>query len=171
MVKSPLRYPGEKSRAVKIIAPLILRFDEFREPFLCGGSIFIYMKQKYPNKKYRINDIYSDLYYFWKHTQQNPGILIKLIQKYKDEFKNGNLHKNFDHETFAKKLRDISHKWLITYDNSEYIKKLFSFAYIKEWNLTYGMRNVKKNGDQNGKELFISNYPIIDRNKKLFPEY
>ncbi len=89
MVKSPLRYPGGKSRAVKTIAPLIPQFDEFREPFLGGGSVFIYMKQKYPNKKYWINDIYSNLYYFWKYTRQNPDILIKLIQKYKDEFNDG----------------------------------------------------------------------------------
>jgi DNA adenine methylase len=26
------------------------------------------------------------------------------------------------------------------------------------WNLTYGMRNVTDSSDQNGKELFISNY-------------
>ena len=26
------------------------------------------------------------------------------------------------------------------------------------WDLTYGMRNVTKNSNQNGKEIFISNY-------------
>jgi DNA adenine methylase len=42
MIKSPLRYPGGKSRAVKLISALIPEFDEFREPFLGGGSVFIY---------------------------------------------------------------------------------------------------------------------------------
>lgn len=60
--------------------------------------------------------------------------------------KNGNLHKLFDHERFAETLKKTNHKWLITYDNSKYIKELFSFANISEWNLTYGMRNVKKMG-------------------------
>lgn len=32
MIKSPLRYPGGKSRAVKIISPIIPEFKEFREP-------------------------------------------------------------------------------------------------------------------------------------------
>ena len=82
--------------------------------------------------------------------------------------KNGKLHKSFDHEKFAQILKDVSHKWLITYDDSEYIRDLFSFAYIKEWYLTYGMRNVGKNSNQNGKELFISNYPIIE--KKVYIE-
>jgi len=51
-VKSPLRYPGGKSRALKHILPIIPKFDEFREPFLGGGSVFLALKQKYPNKKY-----------------------------------------------------------------------------------------------------------------------
>ncbi|MDR3286117.1 MAG: DNA adenine methylase [Prevotellaceae bacterium] len=51
MIKSPLRYPGSKSRAVETIAKLRPNFDEFREPFLGGGSVFISAKQRYPNKK------------------------------------------------------------------------------------------------------------------------
>ena len=72
--------------------------------------------------------------------------------------RNGHLHKLFDHIEFARVMKQCQHKWLITYDDSEYIKKLFSFAYINTWSLTYGMKNINKNSDQNGKELFISNY-------------
>jgi DNA adenine methylase len=72
--------------------------------------------------------------------------------------KNGNLHKLFDHVRFAENMKNCQHKWLITYDDSEYIRNLFSFANIIPWNLTYGMRNITKNSDQTGKELFISNY-------------
>ncbi len=66
MIKSPLRYPGGKSRAVKIIAPIIPDFGEYREPFLGGGSIFIYAKQCYPDKKFWVNDLYLELYKFWE---------------------------------------------------------------------------------------------------------
>lgn len=62
MIKSPLRYPGGKSRSVERIASLIPQFDEFREPFVGGGSVFIHLKQKFPNKKYWINDIYPALF-------------------------------------------------------------------------------------------------------------
>ncbi|HDQ00321.1 MAG TPA: DNA adenine methylase, partial [bacterium] len=74
--------------------------------------------------------------------------------------KNGNLHKIFDHERFASTMKKSEHKWLITYDDSKYIRELFSFANIKNWNLTYGMRNVTENSNQLGKELFIANYDI-----------
>ena len=72
--------------------------------------------------------------------------------------KNGNLHKYFDHKRLSNILKNTHHKWLITYDNSKYIRNIYSFANIQEWNLTYGMRNINKNRTQKEKELFISNY-------------
>jgi DNA adenine methylase len=85
--------------------------------------------------------------------------------------KNGNLHKSFDHKRFAKTMKLCPHKWLITYDDSEYIRDLFSFANIQNWNLTYGMRNITENSNQNGKELFIANFPItIKKQINLFNE-
>jgi len=279
MIKSPLRYPGGKSRAVKLIASLAPDFDEYREPFLGGGSVFVYLKQKYPDKKYWINDIYTNLFLFWKQTQNNVDELVKQIQQWKNNFingkelhrylishidrfdelkkaaaffvfnritfsgtsesggfsnaafkrrftqssiervkvlssildntlitnfdyqkllqadgkdvfifldppyysttksalygKNGNLHKSFDHEKFAELLKETKYKWLITYDDSVYIRNLFSFAYITDWNLTYGMRNVGNNGNQKGKELFVSNYSLRNQNniqQNLFDE-
>jgi DNA adenine methylase len=74
--------------------------------------------------------------------------------------KNGKLHKGFDHERFAKVMKNCNHKWLITYDNSDYIKDLFNFANIVEWNLMYGMRNIIQSSDQLGKEIFITNFEI-----------
>jgi len=263
MIKSPLRYPGGKNRAVKIISKLVPQFDEFREPFVGGGSVFVYLKQKFPQKKFWINDIYTNLFHFWQECQNNIEMIIAQINEWKDGYKegkelhkylleninefnnikkasaffvfnritfsgttesggfsnaafhkrfttssiervrdlakilpetkitnsdyqeviendgqnvfifldppyfsatksalygkNGNLHKQFDHERFASVIRITKHKWLITYDDSEYIRNLFSFANIISWNLTYGMRNVNKNSNQVGKELFISN--------------
>jgi DNA adenine methylase len=72
--------------------------------------------------------------------------------------KNGNLHKGFDHIRFAETIKNCKHNWLITYDDSEFIRDLFSSCYIIEWDLTYGMRNITDSSNQIGKELFISNY-------------
>jgi DNA adenine methylase len=72
--------------------------------------------------------------------------------------KNGNLHKSFDHERFAAAMKNCRHKWLITYDDCDYIRDLFSFAKITLWESVYGMRNVNENSDQKGREIFISNY-------------
>ena len=82
--------------------------------------------------------------------------------------KRGKLHKTFDHERFAQNLKNCNHKWLITYDNSPYIRDLFSFAEINTWSLMYGMRNITATSNQKGEELFISNYPISEKlNAKL----
>lgn len=269
MIKSPLRYPGGKSRAVKLISNLLPEFDEFREPFLGGGSVFIYVKQQFPSKKYWVNDLYFELYKFWKMSQKDVNALIDQIYEWKNRFpvgkelykflnenmdgfndmemaaaffiynritfsgtslsggfsdgafkgrftessiqrlnefaqvingskitnfdyeellnkdgenvfifldppyysatksalygKNGNMHKSFDHERFAENMRNCKHNWLITYDDSTFIKDLFSFANIIPWTLTYGMRNINEDSDQNGKEIFISNYLTIDK--------
>jgi len=65
----------------------------------------------------------------------------------------------------------IKHKWLITYDDCPFIRSLYSFANIKEWNLTYGMRNVGKNVNQKGNEIFISNFSLSNNTETLFNEY
>ncbi len=274
MIKSPLRYPGGKNRAVKIIAPLLPKFDEFREPFLGGGSVFIYAKQRFPNKIFWVNDLYFELFKFWEIAQKDIQSLTKKVYEWRKQFpigkelhkylnknldnfsdlerataffiynritfsgtslsggysekaftgrftessiqrlqpfaevingskitnqdykelvlkkgedvfifldppyysatksalygKNGNLHKSFNHIEFAETMKKCSHKWLITYDDSDYIRNLFSFANIMSWNLTYGMRNVTEYSDQKGKELFISNYlECLPQSKQL----
>lgn len=274
MIKSPLRYPGGKSRAIKLIAKLVPEFDEYREPFLGGGSLFLYLKQRFPNKIFWINDLYFELFKFWEVAQKDVNTLIDKIYEWKNKFpigkdlhiflntnldgfndveiaaaffiynritfsgtslsggfsehaftgrftessiqrlrpfskilkgatitnldyeelikvkgenvfifldppyysatksalygKNGNLHKSFDHIRFAELMRDCKHKWLITYDDSKYIRDLFSYANIISWDLTYGMRNVTEDSNQKGKELFISNYLKCFPNNQQF---
>jgi DNA adenine methylase len=58
-------------------------------------------------------------------------------------------------KTFAQDMKKCRHKWLITLDNTDKIKELFSFAYIYEWELRYGMNNYKQDKAGIGKELFI----------------
>ena len=72
--------------------------------------------------------------------------------------KNGQLHKGFDHERLSEELRECKHRWLMTYDDCEYIRNLYKDFNIKEFELMYGMRNVRKSADMKGNELFISNY-------------
>lgn len=279
MIKSPLRYPGGKSRAIDLISTLIPDYEEYREPFVGGGSLFIYLKQKYPNRNYWINDLYVPLYKFWKMCQKNIDSVIKQIWEWKRNYnegkelhkyltenissfndiekasaffvfnritfsgtsesggfseqafkgrfttssiervkhlksiltsteitnldyqevieakgnnvfifldppyysatksalygKNGTLHKSFDHFRFAEVMKKCKHNWLITYDDSPFIRELFSFAYQNSWDLKYGMRNVTATSNQNGKELFISNFleKLPSENQlKLFAE-
>lgn len=259
MIKSPLRYPGGKSRIAKLIVQNFPEFDEYREPFVGGGSVFIETKQQLPNKKFWINDAYFELFKFWQQSQVDVGNLIERVSNLKTKFKDGkelykhlkintldyasaffifnritfsgttlsggysesafqgrftnssvkrlkplqkllenveitnldyeslvhadgekvflyldppyfsaknsklygkkgNLHSNFNPEHFAEVMKSCKHKFLITLDDCEYIRELFSFAKITPIQFAYGMRNVSGNSSQIGRELIIKNY-------------
>lgn len=104
IIKSPLRYPGGKSKAVKRIVPLIIEFDEYREPMVGGASVFFALKQKYPNKKYWINDINKDVCAFWKACQKQPEELITTINKFRSMFVKGQRPKNAEGKQLYKYL-------------------------------------------------------------------
>ncbi|MDJ1183348.1 DNA adenine methylase [Roseofilum casamattae] len=79
-IKSPLRYPGGKSRAIQqIIQHFPSDFSEYREPFVGGGSLFIYLKQQYPELSIWINDLNPELYFFWHVAQTNLSTLVADI--------------------------------------------------------------------------------------------
>ena len=83
--------------------------------------------------------------------------------------KNGDLHVSFDHKRFAENMKRCKHLWMITYDDSDEIRKLFGFANIYEWELQYGMNNYKRKKASKGKELLITNYDVEKvGNGKLF---
>lgn len=90
LTKTPLRYPGGKSRAIDKMKFLLPKnFEEYREPFVGGGSFFIYLKQKYPKLKIWINDLNPELFYFWKYAQIDSEKLAQEIFKVKKETKDG----------------------------------------------------------------------------------
>ena len=71
-LKTPLRYPGGKSRACIKMDPYfpdLRNYDEFREPFLGGGSVAIHITKKYPNLDIWVNDLYEPLVNFWQQLQ------------------------------------------------------------------------------------------------------
>jgi len=270
MKKSPLRYPGGKSRAVKFLKEFIPPFSECREPFFGGGSLSFFLSQKFSDKKFSASDLNYELFCFWTQLQINHKKIIQGVQQIFNECKknnsknngkklfrliierrnnnlseleraidfyilnritfsgvvdsggfsqesfegrftqssidrlsetqviinnirffcedysylinkkgknvfifldppyyaatksklygkNGILHTGFNHENLFLSLKNCNHNWLITYDNSDYIKNLYKNFYQLEWTLQYGMTNsvsVNKN------ELLIANYDL-----------
>tara|TARA_B100000131_G_C18123999_1_gene613983 strand:+ start:164 stop:1027 length:864 start_codon:yes stop_codon:yes gene_type:complete len=64
--KTPLRYPGGKSRATKILLEYIPEnYNSYIEPFIGGGSMAIALTRRNPDLKVTINDLYYPLYCFW----------------------------------------------------------------------------------------------------------
>ena len=85
-LKTPLRYPGGKSRACTKMDqyfPDLREYTEFREPFLGGGSVAIHVSKKYPHLKITVNDLYEPLINFWVQLQQFGGDLTEKIRNYK----------------------------------------------------------------------------------------
>ena len=85
-LKTPLRYPGGKSRACTKMDPYFpdLRdYVEFREPFLGGGSVALHVTKKSPHLKITVNDLYEPLMNFWVQLQQFGEELTDKIRQYK----------------------------------------------------------------------------------------
>ena len=85
-LKTPLRYPGGKSRACKKMDEYFPNLDncvEFREPFLGGGSVALHVTKKYPKLKITVNDLYEPLVNFWVVLQTFGDELTEKLKQYK----------------------------------------------------------------------------------------
>jgi site-specific DNA-adenine methylase len=81
-LKTPLRYPGGKSRAcVKLdqYIPDLRDYEKYHEPFLGGGSVAIYITKKYPKLDIWVNDLYEPLYNFWRVLQDDGNALYETL--------------------------------------------------------------------------------------------
>lgn len=89
--KSPLRYPGGKSKLVKEIDRLApAAYKEYREPFLGGASYLLHVCQTQPSTVIKkASDNFYLLYNFWQHVQCCPDTLVDEINKQKVIAKTG----------------------------------------------------------------------------------
>jgi DNA adenine methylase len=84
---SPLRYPGGKTRARKVLESILKKefdlsiFDTVLSPFFGGGSFEFYLQEKY-GLKIVANDKLKPLYNFWNSCKVNMDELCsKLYEK------------------------------------------------------------------------------------------
>ena len=88
-LKTPLRYPGGKSRACTKLdqfIPDLRGFKEYREPFLGGGSVAIHLTKRYPHLNVWVNDLYEPLINFWKTLQDDGYKMYKRLQELKSRY-------------------------------------------------------------------------------------
>ena len=86
--KTPLRYPGGKSRACQkmdVYFPDLREYKEYHEPFLGGGSVAIHVTKKYPHLDIWVNDLYEPLYNFWRVLQDSGAELAEQIGELKSQ--------------------------------------------------------------------------------------
>ena len=87
-LKTPLRYPGGKSKALKKLfrfIPDLSIYTEWREPFLGGGSMSIEVTKRYPHLKVWVNDLYYPVYNFWKQLQTKGESLSEALYRRKEQ--------------------------------------------------------------------------------------
>lgn len=87
MIKSPLRYPGGKSRGVKFINEFLPPFQELREVFFGGGSLSFFCSQIYNDKLFSASDLNYELFCFWQQLKTNNKELIAGVQELFDQYK------------------------------------------------------------------------------------
>ena len=88
-LKTPLRYPGGKSRAITKISPCfpnLKNYKEFREPFLGGGSVALYVSKSFPHLDIWVNDLYKPLANFWQQLQEKPDEITKELARLKGRY-------------------------------------------------------------------------------------
>jgi len=152
-LKTPLRYPGGKSRACEKMGPYfpdLRNYNQFREPFLGGGSVAIYITKKYPNLDIWVNDLYEPLVNFW---QQLQIFGIDLKDKLVD-LKTANNTPELAKELFLKAKEQVNDQSLPSIDRAVafYIVNKCSFSGLTESssfseqasNSNFSMRGIEK---------------------------
>ena len=117
-LKTPLRYPGGKSKAIKTLSPWFPQIvSEYREPFIGGGSIAIDFTKTNPDVPVWVNDLYVPLYNFWIQLRDRGKELSERVreekQKTLDEGEIGKVTEK------AKELFDTYKEEIDTYDDFE----------------------------------------------------
>ena len=132
-LKTPLRYPGGKSRAVSKLfqyIPNLNNHKEYREPFLGGGSVALEITKRYPNISIWVNDLYEPLYNFWCELQHNGQDLQDAIWS----LKNQHPDRVTARELFNKSKLDVNDEEKSNFDraSSFYIVNKCSFSGLTE---------------------------------------
>ena len=132
-LKTCLRYPGGKSRAVAKMDPYfpdLRNYKQFREPFLGGGSVAIHVTKKYPHLNIWVNDLYEPLVNFWQQLQMFGDDIKEQLSDYKLSNNTPTLAKDL----FLKSKEKVNDKSLPSIDRAVafYIVNKCSFSGLTE---------------------------------------
>ena len=113
--KTPLRYPGGKSRAMNYLLPR-MRVDvtEFRDAVVGGGSVFVAAKEKYRNATFWINDAYYNLYNCWIVLRDDGETLSDMLLTLKNDHR--------EDMSKADLKSEIEKKGLVGKEKSDFIR-------------------------------------------------
>lgn len=133
LAKTPLRYPGGKSRATTQIynyLPRLSDYREYRECFLGGGSMAIFITQKYPTLPIVCSDLYEPLVNFWIHLRDDGEKMAEDLLKLKRQHDNPDAAR----ELFIEAKRLLNEESTSDQDRSRYfwVSNKCSFSGLTE---------------------------------------
>ena len=159
-LKTPLRYPGGKSRACLKMDPYfpdLREYKEFREPFLGGGSVALHITKKYPHLKIWVNDLYKPLVNFWQQLQMfGPEMKTKLQE----------LKSKYPDPVSAKVLFLDSKEYLNDESNNDSLWRAISFYIVNKCSfsgLTESSSFSKQASDSNFSLRGIEKLPVYSQ--------
>jgi len=110
------------------------------------------------------------------YNKEVRTFIDKILPKYPNHFiyfdppyykKGKDLYKNFftdrDHIELSKKIKGISDYWMVTYDNEESIKKIYSEYLIKTYRINHSAANTGKTEEI----IFLSNNSLWPSEEEL----
>ena len=161
-LKTPLRYPGGKSRAVvKLLQflPDLSQVKEFREPFLGGGSVSLEITKRYPNVEIWVNDLYEPLYNFWCELQHNGQDLQDAIWSKKNKYPDPDTARTL----FNQSKENVNDKELSNFDRAVafYVVNKCSFSGLTE-SSSFSRQASQSNFSYNGIERLSAYSKIIE---------
>ena len=168
-LKTPLRYPGGKSKAIKTLSEWYPNFfKEYREPFIGGGSMAIYTAQAYPGVPIWINDLYVPLYNFWIQLRDHGEELSERVREEKQNMLDKETQDEKDE--FAKNLFNRYQIEIDTYNNLEravafFIMNKCSYSGLTE-NSTFSVTAANSNFSLIGAEK-IKKFSRLIKNWKI----
>ena len=132
-LKTPLRYPGGKSRAITKMSrflPEMSMYREYREPFLGGGSVALYMTRNHPHLEIWVNDLYEPLANFWQTLQHEGDEITTRLRAFKQAYPTPDRARELFLE--SKELVNDDGASLVTRAVSFYIVNKCSFSGLTE---------------------------------------
>ncbi len=122
-LKTPLRYPGGKSKAIKTLTPWFPQIiSEYREPFIGGGSIAIQITKLYPDIPVWINDLYVPLYNFWTQLRDRGEELSERVREEKQRTLDAG-----DKDKVTEKAKELFNKYKEEIDTYNDFEKAVAF--------------------------------------------
>lgn len=156
-----LKWAGGKRRILPQLSQYFPeKFDRYFEPFLGGGSVFFYVKQKYNPSLCVISDTNLDLINTYLHVRDEPKQLIKYLKRFRE--KNS---KDFYYSTRSKfnkfKLKGVERSAAFIYLNKTCFNGLYRVNSKNEFNVPYGQ--LKKPGIFDEDTIYAASKILNDR--------